>query len=379
MATTNYFSWLSSRRLATAMDDQQFEDKHPRSSGSEHGGEFRTKPETISKQDSHSPSEGRKSGRELVPVLYFDENGNERDEKYSPFLKSQGGDGRISKQLNDILDRLFSGENVPDEEIEATPEWSAAMATERRLAKVLENKYGVTDTSQIDTPERNRYREGIMNAALAETISKTATIDGFDREFETNEALKTGESYKVAQDRVAVVAIGFPAAGKSTTYANPLARKFKARLCDSDAIKKALPEFENGYGGNLVHEESTQLNEAVLAQAVERGDNVIYPILGFKPDKLGKVIDRFKEKGYRVALCFKDMPVNIAKGRLIVRFLKKGRYLPLSCISKAANGLAGSFNANKGNADSYVRSTGGTTYPPKETILEKSGDMLEVG
>ena len=231
-------------------------------------------------------------------------------------------------------------------------------------------------TNEIDTPERNAFRESIINAAMTDHITKTVPI-GHGLEFETNEGLEDGESYDVEKGRTAFITMGFPAAGKSTTYANPLAKMYKARLCDSDTVKKVIPEFQNGYGGNLVHLESKAINEEILRRAIEQGDNIVYPILGYKPKEMEGLIDKLHENGYKVCLCYKDMPSNIAKGRLLVRFLQKGRYLPLSCISKAASGLHPSYSANKQKADAYIRSTNTKPYGGIEEVIEQKGELSD--
>ena len=327
-------------------------------------------PETITLPNGKRVSRGQKK-------LYTGPDGKPRNTRYSPFLAKMGGTGDISQEFEDVLDRLFGGEDVPDSEIEAIPEWKQAMERAADIEKKIAAEHGSPYTVDIDSPERDKAREEIIQAALTPHMTKEVPILSLGTALETNEGLKDGESYDVEQGHKAFIAIGFPAAGKSTTFANPLALKHKARLCDSDSIKKVLPEFQNGYGGNAVHEESARLNEEVLQRAIEQGDNIVYPILGFKPEKLRALMEMLKSKGYEVNLCFKDMPVNMAKGRLLVRFLQKGRYLPLSCISKAKGGVEKSFEANKGLADNYVRTTNADPYGVNEKVLDSKGEILE--
>ena len=311
-----------------------------------------------------------------LSYLYTDSKGNLHNEKWSVAREKKLGDGRISKEYSTVLDTLFEGNDVSDEEIMALPEWKEAMELEKDLEGRLQKEYGVTRTKDINTKARNRFRNAIVEAALGDHISKTVPIEGFEgKEFETNEGLEEGESYDVEKGKKVFIAIGLPAAGKSTTFANPLARKYKARLCDSDTVKKVLPEFANGYGGNLVHDESTEINERILAGAIENGDNIVYPILGYKSEKLTPLIKLFKDKGYEVNLCFKDMPANIAKGRLLGRFLQKGRYLPLNCISKAQGRVGESFDAVKELADSYIRASSDPDGS-NEKIIESKGSIL---
>lgn len=320
------------------------------------------------------------NGKEIdksLESLYKDEEGKLQNTKYSPFLKKMKGEGSISAQLDSTLDNLFTGKDVSDEDIEATPEWKEAHQRADAIEDKIEKEYGVRSTSEINTPERNHMRRNILKAALSPTITKTVPVEGLGVDFETNEGLEDGESYDVEKGKKVFLTIGFPAAGKSTTFANPLAKKYKARLCDSDTIKKVLPEFANGYGGNAVHEESSALNEAILRESVKRGENIVYPILGYDGEKLKKTIKNFKDKGYEVGLCYKDMPIHMARGRLLNRFLQKGRYLPLKCISKAEQGLKTSFDEVKDMADTYVRTTNDSAYGGKERVIESKGEILD--
>lgn len=375
--------------LKRTMDerDPEFEDDlHPRAKKGDKGGQFIKSNKTITKEDdisSVTPIEkvrlpsGKSIPKSFAEFLHKNEKGDYVDHKESPFLRKQKGDGRISSQLDAILDRLFGGKDVTDEEIAETPEWKEAIEREQALLAELQSTYGVSQTSDIKTPERNFIRNAIMEAALSPVITKNVEVEGIEGlKFETNEGLQDGESYKVEQGKKVFITIGFPAAGKSTTFANPLAKKYKARLCDSDSIKKVLPEFANGYGGNVVHQESTDLNEAVISKATDRGDNIVYPILGYKEDKLRNAMQYFKNKGYSVSLCFKDMPKHIAKARLLVRFLQKGRYLPLHCISKVGNKLPQAFNGVKKESDAFVRTTNENPYGGNDTIIEQKGGIL---
>lgn len=307
--------------------------------------------------------------------LHTDTKGNPHDEMWSVFLEKQTGDGRVSQEFSDVVEGLFSGKDIDADTIKSLPEWKKAMEREKEIQKKLQETHGIDSTIEIQTEERERFRDAIIRAAMSDHISNTVPIEGTDSEFETNEGLKEGESYDVEKGRNICIVIGLPAAGKSTSFANPLAKKFKARLCDSDTIKKVLPEFNNGYGGNLVHEESTMLNEEILNRSIEQGDNIVYPILGYKPEKLENMFKMLRDKGYKINLCLKDMPANIAKGRLLGRFLSKGRYLPIECITKAQGKFADCFERVKGLVDAHVRATSDIDGS-NERIIEKKGYLI---
>lgn len=332
----------------------------------------------MAKESSNSDTYVLPSGRKIPSAqkyLHTDTKGNPHDEMWSVFLEKQTGDGRVSQEFSDVVEGLFSGKDIDADTIKSLPEWKKAMEREKEIQKKLQETHGIDSTVKIQTEERERFRDAIIRAAMSDHISKTVPIEGTDSEFETNEGLKDGESYDVEKGRNICIVIGLPAAGKSTSFANPLAKKFKARLCDSDTIKKVLPEFNNGYGGNLVHEESTMLNEEILNRSIEQGDNIVYPILGYKPEKLENMFKMLRDKGYKINLCLKDMPANIAKGRLLGRFLSKGRYLPIECITKAQGKFADCFERVKGLVDAYVRATSDIDGS-NERIIDKKGDLI---
>ena len=227
-------------------------------------------------------NESRRAERANLAPKYAAPDGTRYATRFSKFL-----DKPISEELNGIISDLAAGIMVPEKDIAATPEWREAMERAKAVEDSIFEKYGVRSTLAIKTPERLAMQDNIVEAALSPVITRTVKVEGLETPLELHEKLKDGESYTVARERKACIVTGLPAAGKSSVFANPIALEMKARICDSDAIKRVLPEFDNGYGGNAVHEESTEINEKkVLEAASDRGDNIVYPILGYKPDKL---------------------------------------------------------------------------------------------
>ncbi|MBP5791023.1 MAG: zeta toxin family protein, partial [Kiritimatiellae bacterium] len=295
-------------------------------------------------------NESRRAERANLAPKYAAPDGTRYATRFSKFL-----DKPISEELNGIISDLAAGIMVPEKDIAATPEWREAMERAKAVEDSIFEKYGVRSTSEIDTPERKAMREKIVEAALSPVITRTVKVEGLETPLELHEKLKDVESYTVARERKACIVTGLPAAGKSSVFANPIALEMKARICDSDAIKRVLPEFDNGYGGNAVHEESTRINEdKVLEAASNRGDNIVYPILGYKPDKLLATIDFFAKKGYTTFLLLNELSPAKATARLITRFLDNGRYLPLSCINKAGDKAVQAFQEVKNEADHYA-------------------------
>ena len=299
-------------------------------------------------------------------------DGNLQDTRYSKFLAKSGGTGETSAEINSVLDRLQAGIHVDTEEIEATPEWSAAKLRAKAVEDEIKRKYGVSETRDISTPERNALRKAIIGAALGTTVKRTVSVPGLDVPFVMNEALKDGESYEVKRERKVCVIIGLPSAGKSSVFANALSKHYSARVCDSDAVKKVLPEFDEGYGGNAVHEESSDINLGILNASIARGENIVYPILGYKAEKLRGVLDLFRKNGYSVQLYFNELSAEKAKARLLMRFLDNGRYLPLTCITKAGDTTINSYNEVKNETDEYAHCSNDVHFGSDPEIIESS-------
>lgn len=134
---------------------------------------------------------------------------------------------------------------------------------------------GEFQTIRIDTPERKELRKQI-----SKKLSGIGSFEGFN---ENDEEKHTGP---VDKDYEAIIVIGAPASGKSTSIVNPISHQLNARIIDSDEVKKLLPEYNNGIGAGIVHKESSDiiLIEMILPKFYEggenNGDNIIIPIVG---------------------------------------------------------------------------------------------------
>lgn len=282
----------------------------------------------------------------------------------------------ISKELDDYITACMAGEDVPDELIKATPEWKQAESRKDRDVepfKDLINAKGKVDTSFLpddsvcaDGRTRGEVRNAILDTMLAPTVTA-----------EINEALKTDKKtgkpkhppYEVERGRRIDLVIGRPSAGKSSAFVNELSVAHKARVCDSDTIKTMLPEFDDGYGAGVVHEESAELNEVVLLKSREKGENIVYPLLGKTAAKLENYLDAFKNAGYSVHLHFNHLPAAKAKGRMMKRWLETNRFLGLENIS-GAKGIDKVYKQVKDRFDSAEAKTNDVPFGEKPRIFE---------
>ena len=167
-----------------------------------------------------------------------------------------------------------------------------------KLAKEFLDKFGETD--KINTPQRQRIRKNIADELY-------------------------GKGAKIKKREVFLI-VGHPASGKST-FADALIVERGALLIDSDEVKKRLPEFSNGLLAMAVHSESSNITDAVLARAIDNGDNIVMPLVGKTYDHLEERVDKFKEAGYTVKLIYIDLPVAKAIKRAETRFRETGRLI----------------------------------------------------
>ena len=176
-------------------------------------------------------------------------------------------------------------------------------------------------------------------------------------------------------EKIATIAIGPPAAGKSA-IANPLAIKYNATIIDPDEAKKILPEFGGGLGSNAVHQESKILANGVQYKAMARGDNLVLPKVGADPNKLRKEIMELKDNGYKVNLVLTELDPDLAFVRMNSRYLRKGKLIG----SDAAEAYRGKSEITykqlkkEGIADGYGRiDTTTGIKEPKQVFEDTTG------
>jgi predicted ABC-type ATPase len=199
------------------------------------------------------------------------------------------------------------------------PRWPedviAAQQAVRERQRALARELGLPEdapdvgTHRINTPARQSLRVAIGEALLNERARAVGTV---------------------RQDRRGFIVMGPPAAGKSTVI-EPLARREGALVIDADDIKARLPEFDNGLGAAVVHEESALIAERMLNDAIRAGANVALPVVGKTLSTLRERIAMLKGAGYQVSLILVDLPIDKAADRAIARFRKTGRFVDPDC------------------------------------------------
>lgn len=254
-----------------------------------------------------------------------------------------------SPQLRSAIDRLTAGEDVSREEIDRIPE----VAEVRALPKM--------NTADIQTPERQKLRSEVLEQLYRRGSYSSETHD------------YTGE---IAQERRADIVIGAPAAGKSSVLVDPLSEQHKSRVIDSDDAKKLLPEYDEGKGAGNVHRESSMIRDVLKQRAMDRGENIVWPTVGDKLDKLLDSIQEFRDNGYSVYLHLNELSASKATGRALGRYLSEGRFVDPEVVLKVGDKPTQNYNyirQQEGLIDGYSHYSNDVPRGEKP-ILYEAGD-----
>jgi hypothetical protein len=140
---------------------------------------------------------------------------------------------------------------------------------------------------------------------------------------------------KSGEQPIAIFTGGSPASGKSyfiTKNAKYLLNDFIFKL-DADEIREKLPEYK-GWNANSTQQETTDIvNELLDRLGSERCRyDFIYDGTMNKSKRYFPLIKKVKELGYKVYIIFMEVPYAVAKERVIERYQRKGRYVPVEVI-----------------------------------------------
>jgi len=173
------------------------------------------------------------------------------------------------------------------------PEGAKTPFDTKEIVEARKRLQSIPHTDRINTPKRRKKRRQILE-----------TLYG------------TGARVK---NREAFIVIGPPAAGKSTVV-DPMVESVGGLLVDSDEAKKRLPEYQGGIGAMAVHEESSAIADKLMEKAIEHGDNMVLPRVGWRSSSIRDLQTILAGNGYRVHLVLVHLPKELAVQRAIARF-----------------------------------------------------------
>ena len=228
----------------------------------------------------------------------------------------------VSEEMKAILKQCEKGEYVSVEEINATPEMRTAASCVSHQTPTIQLK----DREQIE-------------AHVFDILSNYGSVstDKYGRSL-VDESGNTRYNDIVDQGSRLDIVIGLPASGKSSAIVETISKEHHSMLIDNDEAKRLFPEFNKGWGAGVVHAESQMVERDVYLDAILQGKNIVLPKVGSDANKL--LMDYIlpaKLQGYKVNVHFVNLDRNKALGRMLNRFINKGRYLAPELIDKYAN------------------------------------------
>ena len=242
------------------------------------------------------------------------------------------------KDLAFVTAAVWDGVVIPYEDLKSLPEIIEA-------EQIVENATA-NGVLQISDEERDQHAQHLLDAEHGSAIfenGKIKKVNGVE-DF----------SGPVRQERKALVIIGYPAAGKSSVFANRLSNENGARIIDSDTVKPWLEGFDDGNGAGYVQDASSEVAERALDIAVGHGDNIILPRIG-GPSVI-MLSTALKLAGYDVQLYFNDVATVTSINRATSRFAETGRYLSLQYLTSKDGIPSKNFiNFAEKKIDDYVK------------------------
>lgn len=178
-------------------------------------------------------------------------------------------------------------------------------------------------------------------------------------------------------ERKVVFVMGKPGSGKSSVEAIPLIKKLKAVLIDVDEAKKLFPEYNNGKGAGVIHEESTMVAADLAVRAADKGHNIVFPVVGANSDSLLRKISAFKENGYEVYLHNVDIPFDESYRRAFTRYLEEGRLIDHGYLINVGNKPNDVYNYLKtlNILNGYKKTDNFVKRGEKPILIEKEGGI----
>jgi predicted ABC-type ATPase len=272
-----------------------------------------------------------------------------KDEEYAEGGMTDKMEGGVKKNM--LFDK--NGERRVDPE--------ALAYIENTVEMLPQTKFMYTNENGQYTPDRKKLHEEII-----------ATFH-------------EGKPCVNQRPAVAILTGGAPASGKTTFI-----KKFvdldpeKVYHVDADEVRAMLPEYK-GWNATQTHLETADLvNQLIDDIGVPCDHDLIYDGTMNKATKYEKIVDKLHKLGYKVFVVYISIPEQVSKERVISRYKKAGRYVPMKVIEEVYdNGLKAFEKVAYEMADGFIRIDGmngeiieqGGMSMPSNIEYEKGGKV----
>lgn len=177
----------------------------------------------------------------------------------------------------------------------------------------------------------------------------------------------------IQEKPIAILTGGAPGSGKSTYLKKhmPWIKKGKIYHIDADEVRATLPEYE-GWNAPATHLEAKDIvNKMIDSIGKPCKHDLIYDGTMNKAKSYMPLLKKLKSYGYRVFVIYIAVPKEVSTKRVLDRYVRSGRFVPLHVIDEIyENGLT-AYNEVLKSSDGYIRIDGQTGE-----ILGQGGDDL---
>ena len=128
-----------------------------------------------------------------------------------------------------------------------------------------------------------------------------------------------------------------------------------------------------------MHAESQAIINDVAEIAMERGDNLLFPTVGARPEKIRNKINILKDNGYEVNLVLTDLDPDLAMVRMNQRFIKKGRLINSDAANRYKGKSSETYDILKkeGIADGYGKIDTTTRIGEPKEIFDDTAEIFK--
>ena len=131
------------------------------------------------------------------------------------------------------------------------------------------------------------------------------------------------------RERTAEIVIGLPCSGK-TTHLN----EKDYTICDSDLIKRLMPEYDDGIGNERCHKASTIVFDKLIEELAYYGYNLGIPIIGKRIENFNKVYNILIQNNYLIKVTYIKISKIESLNRALKRYLEENRFVSLKYINE---------------------------------------------
>jgi len=187
-----------------------------------------------------------------------------------------------------------------------------------------------------------------------------------------NKLVKGSECVEREQP-VAILTGGVAGSGKTTFMKRfaPYMTSDKIFKIDADDIRAQLPE-NRGWNSAATHRESKDIIGKLLDRIGEPcTHDILYDGTMNRHRNYIPLVDKLKGLGYKVFIIYMSVPYKVSVERVLNRYKKSGRYVPMELVKAMSERGMDGFNTLKTMVDGYMTVDGVTGE-----VIETHGDQI---